>query len=91
MSEIQASIIANMRPPRIYTMFDKDAAGITATISVKKRLPKIPILVCRFPKGKSDPAELSREEDARVIERAITYMQFQARVRQFTEEGSRVG
>lgn len=73
LSEIQASFIANKRPKVIYTMFDADAAGIGATISVRYRLRSVPIRVCRYPKGKSDPAELTREESERAIDRAIDF------------------
>lgn len=73
LSEIQAQQIANMRPKAIYTMFDADAAGIGATISVRYRLRSVPIRVCRYPKGKSDPAEMTRAESERSIERAIDF------------------
>lgn len=73
LSEIQAHYIANMRPKVVYTMFDADAAGISATISVRYQLRSVPIRVCRYPKGKSDPAELTREESERAIERAIDF------------------
>jgi DNA primase len=73
LSEIQARFIANLRPPIIYTMFDADTAGIGATISVRYQLRSVPVKVCRYPKGKSDPAELTREETIRSIERAIDF------------------
>lgn len=73
LSEIQAQFIANMRPKVVYTMFDADAAGVGATISTKLRLRSVPIKVCRYPKLKSDPAELTQEEARRAIERAIDF------------------
>jgi DNA primase len=73
LSEIQAQIIANMRPKVIYTMFDADAAGVSATISVKRYLRSVPIKVCRYPRGRTDPAELTREESERAIARAIDF------------------
>ena len=77
-SEIQAQQIANMMPKRIYTMFDADAAGVGTTISVHDRLGRVhQVKVCRYPKGKSDPAELTEKEARRVIERAIPYVKFQ--------------
>jgi hypothetical protein len=57
-------------------MFDADATGISATQSVRKRLGNHPIVVCRYPKGKTDPAMLDEKEAARVISRAIPYVQF---------------
>jgi len=76
MSEFQARQIASLRPKRIYTMFDADVAGIEATISTHGRLPRLPISVCRFPKGKTDPATLTKEEMERVIRRAISFAEF---------------
>lgn len=76
-SEFQAKEISNLRPKRIYTMFDKDASGVGATISAYNRCGRsIPLRVCRFPKGKDDPAELSREEAVRVIEKSWPWMKF---------------
>jgi DNA primase len=79
LSEIQAQIIANMRPKAVYTMFDADAAGVAATISVRLRLRTVPIKVCRYPKGKSDPAELGRDESSRAIERALDFMTWKSK------------
>jgi DNA primase len=75
-SEIQAQLVANMRPPVVYTMFDADAAGIGATISAAYRIRGVPIKVCRYPKGKTDPAVLTSKEASRSIEKAIAYAQF---------------
>lgn len=77
MSRFQARQIASLRPKRIFTMFDADVAGIEATISTYERLPMFPIKVCRFPKGKTDPAQLTRREAERSIERAISFGRFQ--------------
>lgn len=75
-SEIQAKFIASLRPKCIYTFFDADVAGITATISVAQRIRTVPIRVCRYPKGKTDPAELTREEAERSIRKAISFGEF---------------
>lgn len=75
-SEIQAQLIANLRPKTIYTMFDADGAGITATNSVAAKLRQTPIRVCRYPKGKSDPAELTQDEALRMIQRSINFNRF---------------
>jgi DNA primase len=72
-SEIQARQIASLRPRKIITMFDADASGVGATFSVANALRRIPIFVCRYPKGRTDPAELSREERERVVSRAISF------------------
>lgn len=77
LSLIQAQLISNLRPKRIITMFDADVSGIEATISVRRRLHSHPIVVCRYPSGKTDPAELSQREVERVIDRAIPYVRFQ--------------
>lgn len=79
LSEIQARWIANLRPKVIYTMFDADASGVGATISVKRQLRTVPIRVCRYPTGKSDPAELTEKEAARSIERALDFMVWKRR------------
>lgn len=76
MSEFQARQIASLRPKRIYTLFDADVAGIEATISTRYRLPRSPMSVCRFPKGKTDPAELTKEEMDKVLDRAISFAEF---------------
>jgi DNA primase len=73
LSEIQARFIANMRPPVVYTMFDADAAGVGATISVRYNLRSVPIKVCRYPRGKSDPAVMLSEESEKAIERALDF------------------
>lgn len=75
----QSEILAGLRPKRIYSMFDRDAAGIHATFSLRKVLSSCPIMVCRYPKGLNDPAELSRKEAEHVIRSAIPYSRFQAR------------
>lgn len=70
-SQAQCAIATRLRPRAIFTMFDKDTAGIAGIEIVGRRLGRYPIFVCRYPKGKSDPAELSRREVDRAISRAI--------------------
>lgn len=70
-SEQQRRIIARVRPPRIYLWFDRDSAGIRNIEIAAEKLRKYPLYICRFPKGKSDPGELSRKEAWRQYERAI--------------------
>lgn len=71
LSEKQAAIIASYRPRRIVSMLDKDSAGWRGTQRIAKYLFKYPIYVARYPKGKSDPGNLKREEAQRVVEKAI--------------------
>lgn len=87
-SRTQVEIISRMRPPRIYLMFDKDPAGIGALVSAKLALVKFPLFVCRYPKGKFDPAELTRKEASRSLERAVPMLKF---VKHLPEQGVYVG
>lgn len=78
-SSQQVRMIANLRPKIIYTMFDADGAGVVNTDWVIKYLgSKIPIRVCRYPKGKSDPAVLTAKEAQRVIDRAISVREYRS-------------
>lgn len=70
-SQRQCEILSRMRPRRIYFMFDRDTAGVTNIEIAARRLHRYPCYVCRFPKGRYDPAELSREEAVRSVERAV--------------------
>jgi len=70
-SEIQAKIIERLRPPAVFLMVDRDTSGIHGIEIARRRLPKEKLLVCRYPKGKYDPAELTRREAHRIIERAV--------------------
>lgn len=75
-SEEQRQIIARIKPRKIFLMFDKDSAGVHNIEIASQRLRKYPMYVCRYPKGKSDPAELTQREANRSIERAIPVFQF---------------
>ena len=75
----QAETLAALRPKRVFTMFDLDAAGVTATFHLRKALRSAPVFVCRYPKGFHDPAELHRKEAERVVRNAIPFSTFQAR------------
>jgi DNA primase len=70
-SDQQVKIVAKMRPRKIYLMFDKDTAGVRNIEIATQKLRRYPLYICRFPKGKKDPAELSRKEAMRSIERAV--------------------
>jgi hypothetical protein len=66
----------SLRPKRIYLMFDKDSAGAGCTLKAGVLFKTAPILVCRYPKGRSDPAEMNREEVQRSLGRAIPFYKF---------------
>lgn len=70
-SAVQARIIMKFRPPVVFLMLDRDTSGIAGIEIARKRLPKVPLKVCRYPSGKFDPAELARREAIRAIERAV--------------------
>jgi hypothetical protein len=70
-SRRQCEILSRMRPRRIYFMFDRDSAGVTNIEIAARRLSRYPCYVCRFPKGRNDPAELSGREAMRSIDRAV--------------------
>ena len=93
LSEIQAQQISRLRPKRIITMFDADVAGMGATFSVRKLLGNHPIFVCRYPRGKDDPAKLNSREAVSVIQRAVPFVKFQQSVTRLisTKEREYVG
>jgi DNA primase len=70
-SERQVKILAGLRPKRIFLMFDRDVSGVKNIQIAARELKKYSLLVCRYPKGKSDPAELTRREAEKSIERAV--------------------
>lgn len=72
----QRDIIARLRPKRVVLMFDKDAAGIRSIVIARDMLKNYPLYVIRYPRGKSDPGELSREEAQRQYDRAVPLAQF---------------
>lgn len=79
-SKEQTEIVARMRPGRIYLMFDRDVAGVQNIEIARKRLFKYPLFVCRYPKGKHDPAEMTRREADRSISRAVPIHRFFSRL-----------
>lgn len=81
-SDRQVEIINRLRPSRVYSFFDFDAAGFLNTIRLRKQITRIPIFVCRYPKGgPTDPAAMSRKEAHRSVEKAVPFVKFQTRVR----------
>lgn len=75
-SEHQRQIISRIKPRKIFLLFDKDSAGIHNIEIASQRLRKYPMFVCRYPAGKSDPAELTKREAYRVIDRSIPVFRF---------------
>lgn len=75
-SEQQRKIIARINPPRIYLWFDKDTAGIRNIEIAYSKLWKYPLYVVRYPKGKSDPATLTRREAWHQRNRAVPAAKF---------------
>jgi DNA primase len=81
-SEKQHEILERLRPKKVFSLFDRDAAGITATFSMRKVVRSCPVVVCRYPRGVNDPAELSRKEAEAVVEGAVPFSSFKARANQ---------
>lgn len=75
-SKKQVRLIDKFGPRRLFLMFDRDVAGVTNIASAQKQLTKYPLFVCRYPSGKSDPAELTQKEVERSLARAIPIHQF---------------
>ena len=82
LSDRQAQIIRSLRPRRIFFMFDKDGAGIRNTELAATKLTKCPLFVCLYPKGKADPAELTRKEARHAIDTALSMTAFKRRLRE---------
>jgi DNA primase len=95
-SKAQVRIIDKIGPKRIYLFFDRDSAGVAniemvafekkPTLKGDKLFPspiqrKYPLWVCLYPKDKGDPAEMTRREVERSIERAITLAKFNRKAR----------
>lgn len=75
-SEIHGRLISKLRPKAVYTMFDADASGISATISAAYNIRGAPIRVCRYPKGKTDPGMLTGTEAFRSVQRSVPFVKF---------------
>jgi|SRR5215831_2530867 len=75
-SDQQVRIIARINPPYIVLCFDKDLAGVRNIEIAYNKLRKYPLFVMRYPKGKSDPMELSGKEVALQIARAVPALDF---------------
>lgn len=74
-SDQQVRIIARIRPPKIFLLFDKDSAGIRNIEIAVSKLRKYPLYVVRYPRGISDPAEMGSKVH-RQIARAVPALRF---------------
>lgn len=83
-SEEQVRIVQRLRPKKITLAFDKDSSGIRNIEIAQQRLRKYPLYVMRYPKGKGDPAELTRREAVTQISRAVPLVIFQRKTRTTT-------
>jgi DNA primase len=75
-SDKQVRVIAKIKPPRIYFMFDKDTAGIRNIEIATRKLRKYPCFVVKFPKGVDDWDKATRREKERQISRAVPAFRF---------------
>lgn len=76
LSAKQVRLIYLLNPRRLYLFFDKDSAGVDNIRDAKTKITKLPLYVVRYPKAKNDPAEVTREEVNRQIERAVPIDEF---------------
>lgn len=85
-SRRQVRIVDKLGPKRVYLLFDKDAAGVHNILAAQKAITKIPLWVCRYPRDKSDPAEMGKGEIERSIERALPMHKFLALTKEARNE-----
>jgi DNA primase len=89
LSRRQVRLIDSLGPRRVYSFFDKDSAGVENVYDVHEKLHgKFPHFVCLFPSDKEDPAELTRKEAWRQIERAIPFGTFNRKVKGLTRNAA---
>lgn len=90
LSRKQVRLIDWLQPRRGYLFFDKDSAGIDNIKDANEKLGKFPLFVCRFPKNRSDPAEMTRREVERALTRSLPIHEFYrtARKTRLTKEVS---
>lgn len=80
-SDAQVKILASLRPRRVFLMYDKDLSGVKNIEIASRKLRRYPLFVCRYPAGKSDPAELSGTQAHKAVERAIPAALWRDKVR----------
>lgn len=84
LSKKQVRLIDKFNPRRVFLFFDKDSAGVDNIRDAKTKLTRLPLFVVRFPKHRSDPAEMTREEVERALKRAIPVHEFFSKSRNAT-------
>jgi DNA primase len=75
-SEQQCREVAKLRPKKIFLFFDRDLSGVKNVEIASKALKQYPLFIVKFPKGRLDPAELTRQEAQRQIDRAMSVYEF---------------
>lgn len=80
-SKKQLRLIAKINPRRVYLFFDKDSAGVENIADARAIITRIPLFVVRFPKHRSDPAEMTGEEIERSLKRALPIHEFYRKAR----------
>ena len=84
LSEKQVRLVHQRDPQRIYLLFDKDGAGVENVLDACRKLDRFPLWVCRYPRDRFDPAELTQREAKRAIERALPRHEFLRLVHRLT-------
>lgn len=69
-SNRQAAILDRLMVRRVYLMMDRDAAGVHGIEIAERKLRTTALFICRYPRGRHDPAELTRKEAHRSIAKA---------------------
>jgi DNA primase len=72
----QSRLVASLRPRRVYLFYDRDVAGIHGIQISYRRLRRLPLYVCRYPRDRDDPAQLTTSEAYRAVERAVPISKF---------------
>jgi DNA primase len=81
-SDKQVGIVEQINPKCVYLMFDKDASGVRNIEIAIKKIRKLPLRVCLYPKGKFDPAELSGAQAIRSVERSISLVKWNTKLKE---------
>jgi len=71
LSAKQVRLIDKLSPKRVYLFFDRDAAGVENILDCQAKLRTVPLRVCRYRNGKSDPGEMTSAVAERIFERAL--------------------
>jgi len=89
-SDEQVTILSRLQPRKIYLMFDKDTAGIRNIEVAMLKLRKYPLFVCRYPKGKSDAAELTKAQAMKSVNSALPALLWRSKVRKMQGSGQKI-